>query len=153
MLYLKETDNALNCAVNVGSYSDLVKLLNNGSDANTLNQQIGFTYIKKSPGGYRSTVKTDSGLVVIYFDQDNQFIGYQLLALSDQNILEDIRQLEIGMSITKVRSIDANARYSFLFSGSNQVPKISFHVFPDGNAFEIFYNEQLEIVKIFNYVL
>lgn len=153
MLFLDENDNAFIYAVEAGNYSDLVNLLAKGPNADQLNEQIGFTYIKESLYGYRTTVKTNAGYVVIYYYPDNRLMGYQSITLSDQSDLEAMFQLETGMNISEVRSIDPNANYNFLYSGSSQMHKISFHYFPDGNVFEIYYNEQLDIIGITNYII
>lgn len=153
MLFLDENENAFNHAVEAGNYSDLVKLLSKNPDAYQLNEQIGFTYVKGTSYGYRTTVKTNTGYVIIHFYSDNSLMSYQSIALSNQTALDEMLQLEVGMNVTEVRSIDPNANYNFLFSGSSQLSKISFHYFPDGNVFELYYNEHLELSEIRNYII
>lgn len=151
--YLESNENSMKLAAYVDNYDDLTTIIAQGLTLSETNNLLGFEIVKTEPYGYRTLVNSNRGYVLIYFDTKQVCTGSKLICFSNQEYRINMDNLEYGMSVTDVRKLDPDGEYTFLLSGWSQYPKISYHFFEDGSAFEIHYSDTLEVVEIYAFVI
>lgn len=153
MSYLESDVNSLELAVYIGNYDDLCVLISRGLSVDELNEQIGFGSIKTESYGYRTTVNSDKGFVLIYFDTNQISIGHKLIQFSGQEFQANVESVECGMSVADIQKLDPDGDYTFLLSSWSQYPKVSYHFFENGLAYEIYYSDEQTVASIYKYIV
>lgn len=85
-------------------------------------------------------------VVIMLFDK----LGAKLSGkvYSTQRLSADFGNLTVGQSLEEVMELDPSGEYLFLYSGRNDVPKVSSHYTRDGFLFTVEYDESNSIIAI-----
>ena len=95
---------------------------------------------------YRVSYLGDESVVIFLFDgSGNRLFGS---TYSTQLLKSDFDKLVKGQSLDKVRAIDPNGEYLFLYTGRNDTPKVSSHYTKDGYLITIEYDASNVITSI-----
>lgn len=123
--------------------SELVKF--NGS-IDELNAQYPIECLREDNGTYRVAYLGDGSIAVLLFDNyGNIFRGN---IYNTQLLKSDFEGLTKGQSLEEVRKIDTNGEYLFLYTGRNDIPKVSSHYTKDGYLITIEYDASNNVVSI-----
>ena len=126
--------------------SQLLELVRFDGTINELNMQYPVDCLREDNGTYRASYLGDESVAILLFDED----GNRLLGKTYGTPLEksDFDGLVKGQFLEDVISIDPNGEYIFLYTGSNDVPKVSYHYTKDGYLITIEYNDFNSIISI-----
>ena len=105
-------------------------------------------YLDKDADTKTVIVPGDSQVLILNYDEDGTLQSGSVHTMSRESA--DFDRISEGESIRTVMEIDPDGDYSYLFSGRNDIPKVSYHYTPDGYCIQITYdsnNEILEMVK------
>ncbi len=91
---------------------------------------------------------TSNGYIILHYDGSGNYVfGEDAIA---ERILNEFDALSIGDSIDDVKKIDENGKFTFLYTGRVDLPKISYHYTVDGYMVMIHYDSSCVITKIEN---
>ena len=129
------------------SYDDrqLSEIIGFNGLLNELNAQYPIECIRANNDIYRVSYLGKGCVAVVLFDSS----GKKLLGNVYRTPLtrHDFDGLRTGQSLEDVRKIDPDGDYLFLFTGRNDIPKVSYHYTKDGYLFTIEYNESNIIIS------
>lgn len=111
-----------------------------------LNKQYPIECLRKIGTAYRVSYLGNDGVAIIYFDSSEKKILGRVYRLHLTKA--DFNKLEIGQLLESVQEIDPQGEYLFLYSGSNNVPKISTHYTIDGYLITVEYDEENTISSV-----
>ena len=118
---------------------------------NELNKKFPVECLRELEDGYRASYLGKNSVAVIYFDEKgNKLSGSKFKTLK---LKSDFDALTEGQAIDDVQKLAPDGNYLFLYSGRNDLPKISSHYTADGYLISIEYEYDkadncLKIVKI-----
>ena len=126
--------------------SQLLNIIQFEGTINELNAQYPIECIRKVKGGYRVSYLGDLSVAVIFFDN----VGSKILGrvYSMVRLKSEFSDLTKGQSIETVQKIDPTGEYLFLYSGRNDLPRISTHYTRDGSLITIEYDSSRMILDI-----
>jgi hypothetical protein len=126
--------------------SQLLEIVRFNGSINKLNAQYPVECLRDKEGTYRASYLGNGSVAVILFDKSgNRLLGNIYSALQ---LRSDFSGLVKGQSLEKVREIDPNGEYSFLYTGRDDTPKVSTHYTRDGYLITIEYDASNTIVSI-----
>ena len=126
--------------------SQILELLNFDGSIDELNNNYPIECLRKEKGIYRAAYLGNECVVILLFDKDGNSLSAK--KHRTQLIKNDFSSLKIGDSLEEVRLIDSDGEYLFLYTGRNDVPKVSYHYTQDGILITIEYNESNTIISI-----
>ena len=119
--------------------TELLELMNFSGSLNELNIQYPIECLREENGMYRVSYLGEESVVIFLFDGfGNKLFGR---IYSTQLLKSDFDKLAKGLSLDKVRAIDPNGEYLFLYTGRNDTPKVSSHYTKDGYLIIIEYDD------------
>ncbi len=126
--------------------TELLELMKFSGSLNELNIKYPIECLREDNGMYRVSYLGDESVVIFLFDGS----GNRLFAstYSTQLLKSDFDKLVKGQSLDKVRAIDPNGEYLFLYTGRNDTPKVSSHYTKDGYLITIEYDVSNVITSI-----
>ena len=97
-------------------------------------------------GGYRVSYLGETSVAVIVFDSNGEYI----LGGVYRNLCQrsDFQDLAIGQPLDRVRTIDPEGDYTFLYTGRNDTPRVSNHYTKDGYLITIEYDTNNTVISI-----
>lgn len=126
--------------------TELLELMKFSGSLNELNIKYPIECLREDNGMYRVSYLGDESVVIFLFDgSGNRLFGS---TYSTQLLKSDFDKLVKGQSLDKVRAIDPNGEYLFLYTGRNDTPKVSFHYTKDGYLITIEYDVSNVITSI-----
>ena len=153
MILLDQDVNFMDLIPVAVDYNKVIKSLDEKPDLNSINDIIGFEYYKQYSEGYYTLAKIDDGILLIDFDLDKNYKSCRKISFSDCSTIDHMNKLSTGDSLEKVRNIDRNGDYPFLYAGRTDYPKISYHFFNDGSVYVVSYDESFCILSLSKYIL
>lgn len=113
-----------------------------------LNTQYPIECIRKTGDFYRVSYLGNSSIVVLIFDNaGNKICGDVHGMILKQS---DFTSLVNGQSLEDVQRIDPYGEYLFLYTGRNDIPRISNHYTKDGYLITIEYDKDNNILSLRN---
>ena len=111
-----------------------------------LNKQYPIECLRKIGNAYRVSYLGNDSVAVIYFDSSDNKIFGRVYSLNLTKA--DFKELAIGQLLENVQKIDPQGEYLFLYTGSNDAPKISTHYTRDGYLITVEYDEENTILSV-----
>ena len=111
-----------------------------------LNEQYPIECMRKIGNTYRVSYLGIDSVTVIVFDNNKHKIFGNVYSLFLSKT--DFNSLDVGKVLNDVQKIDPNGEYLFLYTGRNDIPKISTHYTKDGYLYTITYDAKNVIVDI-----
>ena len=102
--------------------------------------------LREKSNRYRAAYRSESDVLVIYFDLDGKETFSQKWAFAKTK--SDFLKFEVGQSLDVVIAFDENADYYFLHTTSAE-KNISIHYTLDGYVFQINYDDDYIIESIY----
>ena len=141
-----ENENLVDLATVTYDFEELKNIESFTGSIEELNEDYPIYCIRKISFGYRVTYLGDESIAVLLFnDLGNRLLGniYGIDLLKS-----DFDGLVKGKSLVEVRAIDPNGEYLFLYTGRNDIPKVSSHYTKDGYLITIEYDASNVIISI-----
>lgn len=89
---------------------------------------------------------TAEGYIILHYDESGNYtFGENVIA---EKMLKDFYVLNTSDSVDDVQKFDQNGKFSFLYAGDINIPKISNHYTTDGYMIMIYYNSDYAIEKV-----
>lgn len=111
-----------------------------------LNIEYPMECVRKINDSYRISYLGDSSVAIIFFDNNgNKIIGNKYNIVLSSSEFNDLSK---DKSIKDVQEIDPDGEYLFLYTGKNDMPKISEHCTTDGYIISIEYESDNKIASI-----
>lgn len=111
-----------------------------------LNEIYPIECIRETENGYRVTYWGEKCILELFFDKNGSKINGKIcIALKSKY---DFEKLVVGKSLQDVRILDPKGDYLFLYTGRNDIPKVSTHYTKDGYLIKITYDEKNQITRI-----
>lgn len=123
---------------------DEIKMTNN--DINQLNAEYPIQCLRKVDSHYQAVYRGNQKILIVVFDLSGIKILSKIYNISV--IASDFNALSIGQSICEVQKIDPKGDFTFLYTGRNNAPQISYHYTSDGYIIQITYNDENDIIDI-----
>lgn len=144
---LSQLDSTLvQLGTEIYSDSQLQRIVQYNRDINKLNERYPIECIRGNDNIYRVSYLGDSSIAVILFDAvGNKVMGN---AYSTLTMKLDFDDLNKGQSLEDVQKIDSKGDYSFLYTGRDDVQKVSTHYTKDGYLISIEYDAANVILRI-----
>lgn len=130
------------------TYSDsqLSEIVQFNGSINEIDVQYPIECVREISDAYRVSYFGDSSIAVIIFDNaGNKILGNVYSALLQK---ADFDVLVHGQSLSDVQKMDPGGEYFFLYTGRNNIPKISTHYTKDGYLITIEYDDSNTISDI-----
>ena len=124
----------------------LSEIANFKGSLNELNIKYPVECLREDGGMYRASYLGDGSIAVLLFDgSGNKLLGS---TYSAKLLKADFDRLKEGLPLDEVRAIDPDGEYLFLYTGRNDIPKVSSHYTKDGYFITIEYDASNVIVSI-----
>ena len=126
--------------------AQLLEIVQYNGSINELDAQYPIECLRWDDKVYRVSYLGDESVAVVLFDD----LGNKLLGniYSINRVKSDFEELEKGQTLADVRKVDPDGEYLFLFTGSNETPKVSSHYTKDGYLITIEYDNSNAIINI-----
>ena len=102
--------------------------------------------VRKISDTYRAAYLGDGSIAVLLFDASGDGLTGKIY--STRLLKSDFDNVKQGMQLEEVRAIDPDGEYLFLYTGRNDVPKVSSHYTKDGYLITIEYDESNAVVSV-----
>lgn len=113
---------------------------------NELDELYPVECIRALEDGYRTAYKGISCVAIIKFDSFGKKLFAQYYDVYLSKI--DFDGLKVGDSLELVQNTDPKGTYSFLYTGRNDLPKISTHCTTDGYMINVEYDNNGNVINI-----
>lgn len=128
------------------SNSQLFSIAQHEVTMDELNKQYPIECLRKIGNTYRAAYLGNDSVAVIYFDSSKNRIFGKVYSLYLTKA--DFNELVTGQLLEDVKKIDPQGEYLFLYTGSNDAPKISTHYTKDGYLITVEYDESNTILSV-----
>lgn len=138
--------NVVNLVSNTYKESELQKMIEFSGSIRELDAQYPIECLRKDGNSYRAAYLGDNCVAMLWFDDSgNKILGniYRITCLKS-----DLVELMKNQSLEDVKAIDPEGDYMFLYTGSNNTPRASYHYTKDGYLFTVEYSESNVITSI-----
>lgn len=126
--------------------SQMLEIIRFNGSINELNSKYPIECLRNNEGTYRASYLGKGRVAVILFDNSgNKIFGNIYNAL---HLKSDFSGLAKGQPLEKVREVDPEGEYLFLYTGRNDTPKLSSHYTKDGYLITIEYDYSNTITNI-----
>ena len=126
--------------------SQLLQIIEFTGSIHELNAQYPIECLREINGFYRVSYLGDGRVAVLMFDPSGNNLSGSVY--STQQPKKSFDELSVGQSLEDVRAVDPDGEYSFLFTGRNDIPKVSTHYTTDGYMITIEYSASNTITGI-----
>ena len=113
---------------------------------NELNKQYPIECLRKIGTAYRVSYLGNDSAAVIYFDSSENKIFGKVCSLYLTKA--DFNELATGQLLEHVQKIDPQGEYLFLYTDSNDAPKVSTHYTKDGYLITVEYDDGNTILSV-----
>lgn len=124
----------------------LLELVKFNGSMNELNTKYPIECLREDNGMFRASYLGNGSVAVLLFDDLGNRLSGNIY--NTQLLKSDLDKLVKGQLLDEVRAIDPDGEYLFLFTGRNDVPKISTHYTKDGYLITIEYDASNVIISI-----
>lgn len=144
---LSPPDKSLNELANtIYDKSQLLEIAMFTGTLGELDAQYPIECIRKDKNTYRVTyLGHESVSVLVFDDSGNKLFGKTYCTKMFKHDFSDLTE---GKSLEEVRELDPNGEYLFLFTGRNDIPKVSYHYSRDGYLISIKYDAMYHVIDI-----
>jgi len=136
----------IDLATQIYDEHQLMKIIEFKGSLSELNSQYSIECLRVNNGIYRASYLGDGSIAVILFDDSGKKLWGKIYFT--QLLKSDFEKLEKGQFLEEVRTIDPKGEYSFLYTGRNDIPKVSSHYTKDGYLIIIEYDALNTITSI-----
>ena len=124
----------------------LLEILSFNGSLSDFNAKYPIECLRKDNETYRVAYLGNECIAVILFDGLGNKLNGKIYSI--QLLKSDFDRLIIGQPLDEVRKTDPNGDYLFLYTGRNDIPKVSTHYTKDGYLITIEYDASNIIVSI-----
>lgn len=139
-------ENIINLVTTIYSNDQLDEIKNNNNDIKQLALKYPIQCLRKKDSYYQVIYRGDEKILISVFNIDGNKILSQIYNTSEVSSTFDV--LSVGYNIDEVQKVDPLGDYTFLYTGRNDVPHISYHYTNDGYIIQITYNDENIITDI-----
>ncbi len=125
---------------------ELLEIAKFSGNANELNARYPLECVRMIDGGYRVSYLGETSVAVIVFDSNGEYILGGVYSNLCQR--SDFLDLAIGQPLDRVRTIDPEGDYPFLYTGRSDTPRVSNHYTKDGYLITIEYDTNNTVISI-----
>lgn len=126
--------------------SELLEITRFDGSLKELNNKYPIACLREDNGIYRAAYLGDGSIGIFLFDGSGNKLSAKTYSM--QRFKSDFDGLTKGQSLDEVRAIDPNGEYLFLFTGRNDIPRVSSHYTKDGYCITIAYDALNAITSI-----
>ena len=119
--------------------TELSELMEFNGSLNELNNKYPIECLREDNGMYRVSYLGDASVAIFLFDGYGKKVFGR--TYTTQLLKSDFDRLVKGQPLDRVRAIDPNGEYLFLYTGRNDTPKVSSHYTKDGYLITIEYDD------------
>lgn len=142
-----EDKNLLELITTTYDETELINISSFKGTVNELNKVYLIECLREVDNGYyRAVYSGEKCVVVITFNNSGEILYSEKHHLTNYSI--DFDCLGQKHSLEEVQQIDPNGDYTFLYTGKNDLPKISYHYTKDAYLITIEYNYSNSITSI-----
>lgn len=128
------------------SDSELTTIAQLEVTAHELDKQYPIECVREIGNSYRVSYLGNKSVAIVSFDDnENKIIG-KVYTLNLTK--EDFNELVTGQSLESVQTLDPKGEYLFMYTGSNNAPKISTHCTIDGYLIIVEYDEKNNVLNV-----
>lgn len=139
------------------SYNKFKNCVSSGLNMDSFSEEFDVKYYKSFEQWlygtlYYTVIGTDEGMFQVVFKNDGKLLTYLKIKFSDSDNEDEIRNIEIGMSLKEVRNADPDGAYPFLYHNASTYPQSSHHYFENGNYYCFEYEDSI-VTHIVEYTI
>lgn len=153
MNIIKSDIPIMDLVTNEYKYSSVTSFLNKDPNVNELNSKFKNNFYKYFLDMYYTVIKTDEGMLIVYFDTNMRLEGWSKISFSENSTYESLKSLSKNISLYDVLKLDPNGNYPFIYSGWSGYPRMSYHFFKNGTVYLIQYDSLDKVISIDKYIL
>ena len=139
-------ETLIDVATHIDDESELSDIAKFNGSISELNAKYPVECVRVKGSTYRVSYLGNDSIAVILFDGYGDKIYGNVYNIQKKS--SDFSVLTKGCSLEEVRKIDPNGEYLFLYTGRNDMPKLSSHCTKDGYFVTIEYNDSNMITNI-----
>ena len=113
---------------------------------NEVNLKYPIECLREINGTYRASYLGDKKIAVLLFDDSGNWLLGKIYCT--QRTKSDFDSLKVGQRLDEVRAIDPDGEYLFLYTGRNDVQRVSSHYTRDGYLITIRYDDSNIVISI-----
>ena len=130
--------NIVDIASKIYEGTELSELTEFSGSLNELNSKYPIECLRKEDDGiYRVAYLGDESVIIFFFDDS----GNSLFGRTYNRVQSDFDKLVKGQTLGEVMAFDPDGDYLFLYTGRNDLPRISSHYTKDGYLIYIEYDD------------
>ena len=133
-------------ASKVYSDSQLLEIANFDGSLNELNDKFPVECLRLDQKIYRASYLGENKIVVVFFDNSGNKLRGNIYNTNKSK--SDFGELKISSSLKDVKFIDPDGEYLFLYTGRNDIPRVSSHYTKDGYLITVEYDFNDNIANI-----
>ena len=141
-----ENENIVDLTTYIYSHAELVEISQFPGGIIDINKVYPIECIRKIDNMVRLAYKGDGYIAILMYEGDGTKIMGRVYSCVVMKSAFD--SLEVGSTIDDVRNVDIYGNYTFLYTGRDDVPRISTHYTTDGYLVTISYDEHNFISSI-----
>ena len=126
--------------------TELLELTKFNGSLKELNAKYPIACLREDNGIYRAAYLGEGSIGIFLFDGSGNRLSAK--TYTTQRFKSDFDGLAKGQSLDEVRAIDPNGEYLFLYTGRNDIPRVSSHYTKDGYCITIAYDDSNVITGI-----
>ena len=153
MQVIDSTESGLSYIQSTKTEREVDRFLRRDTTIDSIDQNMGLDYIKPYPDGFLSVIQTESGLLLLRFTQEGEYLFAERIDLSETLTEEKMNAIVPGMTIADVMDIDPDGFYRYKYTSSSLARKDSYHYTGSGVCYEIIYDENLIVTEVRSYLL
>lgn len=127
--------------------TQLMEIANFNGSLNELKTKYPIDCLREDNGVYRASYQGNESIAVLLFDKlGNKITGKVCSTLLSKS---DFDKIVKGQSLSDVQLLDPNGEYLFLYTGRDDIPRMSSHYTKDGYLITIEYDASNAIINIY----
>ena len=128
------------------SNEQLNKINAYGGTINQLNSEFPIQCLRAVKSGYQAVYRGDQKILIIVFGLNGDKILSKIYNISKTSSVFD--GLTVGYTLDETQKLDPLGDYTFLYTGRNDIPYVSYHCTHDGYIIQISYDNNNTITAI-----
>ena len=126
--------------------AELIEIAQFNGAMNEFDTKYPVECLRKVGETYRVSYLGASCIATIYFNKEGIKMVGNVYRLAPSTV--DFSTLTVGKTLEDVQTLDSEGAYPFLYTGRNDIPRVSTHCTTNGYFVFVMYDEQNTIINI-----
>lgn len=143
---IPDNENVTDVITNIYNYNELLEISKFEGSLEDLNKLYPIEFVRNVNGVYRVSYLGNGNIAILFADNSEKVLMGKVY--NTRKTRSEFAAVKAGQSVIDVEKFDPDGEYLFLYTGRNDLERVSTHYTKDGYLIRIEYDNACNVVNI-----